>query len=152
MSGKGKRLVTFCRTVLLATLVCQPFLCSATTCIALKKFKIRQVCGQIQTVMGDQVPDAMIQVVKNGDSSASSRMQSDPEGYFRFGRLDEGEYTIRVEVGGFHPASQEFEVRRPMKEMQSCSHPLLVLMQVAGCSSVAKVRTKDLKKINAQTH
>jgi hypothetical protein len=80
-------------------------------------------------------------------------MQSDHEGNFSFGRLDEGEYAIRVDVRGFHIASQEFEIRRPMKDVQSCSHPLLVLMQVAdGCSSVAKARAKDVKKINAQTH
>jgi len=80
-------------------------------------------------------------------------MQGDHEGNFSFGRLNEGEYAIRVDVRGFHTASQEFEIRRPMKDVQSCSHLLLVLMQVAdGCSSVAKVRAKDVKKINAQTH
>ena len=145
--------MTFCRSVILAILICLPLFCSATTCIGLKKFKVRQVCGQVRTVTGDEIPDAIIQVTRNGDSSARARMQSDHEGNFSFGRLDGGEYVIRVDVGGFHTASQEFEIRRPIKHEQSCTHPLLVSMQVAnGCSSVAKVRAKDVKKINAQTH
>jgi hypothetical protein len=104
-------------------------------------------------VTGDEVPDANIQIKKNGDSSAAARIQSDRDGNFSFGRLDEGEYAIQVDVRGFHTASQEFEIRRPMKDVQGCSHPILVSMQVAdGCSSIAKVRAKDVKKINAKTH
>ncbi len=133
--------------------VCLSFSCSATTCIGLKKFNVRQVCGQVRTVTGDEIPDAIIQVTRNGDSGAAVRTQSDHAGNFSFSRLDGGEYTIRVDVRGFHTASQEFEIRRPMRKARSCSQPLLVRMQVAdGCSSVAKVRGKDVKKINAQTH
>ena len=129
------------------------FSCSATTCIALKKLKVRQVCGQVRTVTGDVIPDATIQVTKKGNPDSAPRAQSDSAGNFSFARLDVGDYVIQVDVRGFHSAAQELEVRRPRKQTESCGQPLLVLMQVAGgCSSIAKIRRREVKKTNAETH
>ena len=146
--------VTFCRSTLLALFVIGlSFSCAATTCIALKEFKVRQVCGQVQTVRGDVVPDATIQVTKKGNSETATRLESDKRGNFAFGQLDEGEYVIQVDVRGFHSVAQDFEIRRPIKRIHSCEHPLIALMQVAGgCSSVAKVRREKLRKTIAQTN
>ena len=140
--------VTFGRATALAMLViwlvCS---CSATTCIELKKFKVRQVCGQVQTVVGDVIPDATIQVTKKGNPDSAVRAETDSAGNFSFARIDEGEYSIRVDVRGFHSVSQEFEIERAVKRVQGCSHPLVVLMEVAdGCSSISKVGKKSLRK------
>lgn len=126
----------------------------ATTCIALKKFKVRQVCGRVQTGLGDVIPNAAIQVTKKGRPDTAVRMQTDGGGNFTFRRFDEGEYEIQVETYGFRSVSQEFELRRPMKEGRQCDRPILVTMQLAGgCSSVAKAQTKTIDSVNnAQTH
>ena len=138
--------------LLMMVVICLSFSSSATTCVMLKKFKVRQVCGQVQTVLCDVIPDATVQITKKGNPQTAERAQSDSAGNFRFGRLDEGEYSIQVEVRGFHSVAQEFEIRHPKAQTLDCRHPLVVLMQVAGgCSSVEKVRRKDIKTINAQT-
>jgi Carboxypeptidase regulatory-like domain len=124
--------VTFHRSTLPAMLViCLSFSGSATTCIALKKFKVRQVCGQVQTVLGDVITDATVHVIKKGNPDTTARVESDNSGNFTFGRLDEGEYTIQVDVRGFHSASQEVEIRQPRRQTQECGHPLIARMQVA---------------------
>jgi carboxypeptidase family protein len=117
--------------------------CSATTCIALKKFKVRQVCGQVVTPAGDVIPDATVQVRKKGESMALST-HTDTDGNFKFDRIFEGEYEIEVDVPGFRSALQEFEVARP-KKAGRCVRPLVALMHVGGgCSSVAKTARKNI--------
>ena len=114
--------------------------------MALKKFKVRRVCGPIQAVQGDVLPDAMVQITMRGRPNTAVRVPSDDARNFKFGWLDQGEYQIQVDVRGFHSASQEFEIRHSEKETHQCGHPLGVLMQVAdGCSSVAKAGRKYLK-------
>jgi hypothetical protein len=120
---------------------------SATTCIQLKKFRVRQVCGQVQTVVGDVVPNASLRVQKPGTGDVIAQAQTDRKGNFLFDSLSAGSYEIVVDVAGFHIALQDFELTYPMKSVGRCEQPILALMRVAdGCSSVAKVRLKEIKR------
>jgi carboxypeptidase family protein len=100
---------------------------SATTCIALEKFKVRQVCGQVQAPLGDVIANATLRVITKGRPDNAVRTQTDNVGDFGFSHIDEGEYEIQVEADGFRPVGQEFEMRRPkrwagMQSSSSCSH------------------------------
>jgi hypothetical protein len=119
--------------------------CGATTCIALKKITINQVCGQVQDPVGSVIPGAKIKVVNQQPSATSLQVQSDKIGNFNFARLDEGDYTIYVEVEGFARASRQFRVQRS-KSRRTCKHPLIARMQPGGlCSAIVVAKSKDIK-------
>jgi hypothetical protein len=103
----------------------------ATTCIAGKSFKVRQVCGQVKDFSGAAIPDASVELTKQGESQAIFTEQSDSDGKFHFRHVPDGDYEVRLKYKIFSDVAQPFSVRRSRDE-NTCPRPIRVLMKVAG--------------------
>ncbi len=108
----------------------------ATSCVRGKKFKIRQVCGQVRDAYGAEIPDATVQLTRNGQAEIVAEDRTAADGRFALRGLASGDYEIRIKYAGFWDASQDFQLIRPAKGTR-CSHPIRVVMKPAGsCSYV----------------
>jgi hypothetical protein len=108
----------------------------ATTCIAGKKLKIRQVCGQVRDAGGAEIPNAKVQVTRQGQGGIVAEAQTAADGTFALPGIASGDYEIRITFAGFWDASQDFQLTRLAKGA-GCSHPIRVVMKPAGsCSYV----------------
>ena len=115
---------------------------SATTCIAGKKFKIRQVCGQVRDGGGAEIPDAKVQVISQGQVRVVAEAQTTSDGTFALADIASGDYEIRITFPGFWDASRDFQLTRRARGT-GCSHPIRVVMKPAGsCSYVENAWTK----------
>ncbi len=119
---------------------------TATTCIAGKSFKVRQVCGQVKDFAGLAIPNATVQLRKNGDTDVRFALQTDNDGKFRFSNVADGDYELRVKFAGFWDAAQPFIVEKS-RENDLCPKPIRVVMKPAGqCSYVENAwKKKDLR-------
>jgi len=120
---------------------------NATTCVAGKKFKVRQVCGTVTDKYGAVIPDAKIEIAPIHRPEAAKNVSSDQNGQFAFPDVRDDEYEMRVKYPAFWDAWQPFTVRgsRAYKE---CRKPIHVVMVPAGgCSYVENAwRKSGLKK------
>jgi hypothetical protein len=108
----------------------------ATSCVWGKKFKIRQVCGQVKDAYGAEIPDATVQLMRKGQAEIVAEAHTAADGMFALRGLESGDYEIRIKNAGFWDASQDFQLIRPAKGTV-CSHPIRVVMKPAGsCSYV----------------
>jgi hypothetical protein len=107
--------------VLIGTLLLAGTSAMATTCIAGRSFKVRQVCGQVKDSTGVAIPDASVELTKKGESQAIFTEQSDSD------------------------VAQPLSVWRS-KDDKTCSRPISVVMKVAGqCGYVENAwKKKDL--------
>jgi hypothetical protein len=120
----------------------------ATTCIAGKSFKVRQVCGQVKDFGGAAIPDASVELTKKGESRAIFTEQSDSDGKFHFRHVPDGDYELRVKYKIFWDVAQPFSVRRSRDE-NTCPHPIRVVMKVAGqCGYVENAWKKNASTEN----
>jgi Carboxypeptidase regulatory-like domain len=110
---------------------CQYSLLSATTCIQGKQFKVRQVCGKVRDWQGVEIPNASVQLKRQGQGQAFAEVQTASDGSFAIADVPSGDYEIRVALKGFWNASQDFQVDHPRKSA-ACSRPIRVVMKVAG--------------------
>lgn len=131
--------------VLIGTLLLVGASAKATTCIAGRSFKVRQVCGQVRDFTGVAIPDASVKLSKKGESQAAFTEQSDSDGKFHFRHVPDGDYELRVKSKLFWDVAQPFSVRRS-KDDNICSRPIHVVMKVAGqCGYVENAwKKKDL--------
>jgi len=122
-----------------ASLIVFVFLTSslfATSCVWGKKFKIRQVCGQVKDAYGAEIPDATVQLKRKGQAEIVAESQTAANGTFVLRGIASGDYEIRIKYAGFWDASQDLQLTRPAKGT-GCSHPIHVVMKPAGsCSYV----------------
>jgi hypothetical protein len=108
----------------------------ATSCVWGKKFKIRQVCGQVRDAYGAEIPDATVQLSRQGQEEVVKEAQTAADGTFSLPNIASGNYVIRIKSAIFWDASQDFQLTRPAKGAR-CSHPIRVVMKPAGsCSYV----------------
>jgi hypothetical protein len=115
----------------------------ATTCVAGRSFKVRQVCGQVKDFSGVAIPDASVELTKDGESQAVFTEQSDSDGKFHFRHVPDGDYELRVKYKIFWDVAQPFSVRRSRDE-NTCSRPMRVEMKVAGqCGYVENAWKKN---------
>ncbi len=131
--------------VLIGTLLLGGASAMATTCIAGRSFKVRQVCGQVKDFTGVAIPDASVELTKKGESQAAFTEQSNSDGVFLFRHVPDGDYELRVKSRIFWDVGQPFSVRRS-KDENICSRPIRVVMKVAGqCGYVENAwKKKDL--------
>jgi len=108
----------------------------ATSCVWGKKFKVRQVCGQVKDAYGAEIPNATVQLTRKGQAEIVGQAQTSADGMFELESIASGDYEIRIKYGGFWDASQDFRVVRPTRG-EGCSQPIRVVMKPAGsCSYV----------------
>jgi Carboxypeptidase regulatory-like domain len=108
----------------------------ATSCVWGKKFKVRRVCGQVKDVYGGEIPNATVQLTRQGRAEIVGEAQTAADGMFALDGIASGDYEIRIKYAGFWDASQDFRVVRPAR-VKTCSQPIRVVMKPAGsCSYV----------------
>jgi Carboxypeptidase regulatory-like domain len=125
---------------------------SATTCVAGKKFKVRQVCGTVTDKAGAVIPDTKIEITPNGHPEQAKDTVSGNDGRFEISNLRDGDYEIRVKYSGFWDAWQPFTISGSGASGK-CTKPIhVVMVPVGGCSYVENSWKKsDRKKTQLTT-
>jgi len=107
----------------------------ATTCVANREFKVRQVCGVVTYKGSETIPDVNVELL-DSNSSVLQSAPTDANGQFVFASVKDGKYILRIKFDGFAIAWQPFRVARS-KNGQACRIPMHVTLELAGsCSSV----------------
>jgi hypothetical protein len=108
----------------------------ATTCVAGKKFKVRQFCGTVTDKDGAVIPDAKIEITPKGHPEQTKSAISDEDGRFGISNLGDGDYEIRAKYSGFWDAWQPFAISGSGASGR-CMKPIHVVMLPAGeCSYI----------------
>jgi hypothetical protein len=115
----------------------------ATTCVAGKKFKVRQVCGTVTDEDGAVIADTKIEITPSGHPEQVKNAISGQDGTFAVSNLPDGEYEIRAKYSGFWDAWQLFAISGSGVKGK-CTKPIHVVMVPAGgCSYVENAWKKS---------
>jgi hypothetical protein len=114
------------------------FQASATTCVATKTFKVKEVCGKVTNPLNEPIVRAEVDLL-NGGSEVSSGVLTDDRGDFIMPNVPRGQYEIRVKSAGYVTAAQELIVTKD-RRITHCHKPVQVRLQPGslGCSTVTK--------------
>jgi Carboxypeptidase regulatory-like domain len=108
----------------------------ATTSIALPVKPIRRVCGIVRDLTGDPIPNAKVTVLK-GEAEVVV-VQAGEDGKFSCGRLEAGNYNVRVQADGFNTARSSVVIVKPTAK---CVEGLEVRLSVGmGCSGMIRAK------------
>jgi Carboxypeptidase regulatory-like domain len=83
----------------------------ATTCIADKIFKVKQVCGRVVDPMDTPIPGVEVELL-DSDSNLLQKAHTNESGIFNIQNVLPGQYVIRVQFVGFARAWQPFVLTR----------------------------------------
>ena len=126
------------RTILVfAFFVAVQFGASATTCVATKTFKVKEVCGKVTNPLNAPIAGAEVDLLHDGPDV--SGVLTDDGGYFIMPNVPRGQYEIRVKSLGYVTAAQQLIVTKNRGNNQ-CHKPVQVHLQPGslGCSAVTK--------------
>jgi hypothetical protein len=121
-----------------AFFVAVQFRASATTCVATKTFKVKEVCGKVTNPLNEPIARAEVDLLHDGPD-VSSGVLTDDGGNFIMPNVPRGQYEIRVKSVGYVTAAQQLIVTKNRGNSQ-CHNPIQVHLQPGslGCSSVTK--------------
>jgi hypothetical protein len=121
-----------------AFFVAVQFGASATTCVATKTFKVKEVCGKVTNPLNEPIARAEVDLLHDGPD-VSSGVLTDDGGNFIMPNVPRGQYEIRVKSVGYVTAAQQLIVTKS-RGSTHCHRPLQVGLQPGsmGCSSVTK--------------
>jgi hypothetical protein len=109
----------------------------ATTCVANKIFKVKQVCGKVVDPTGTPIPGVEVELL-DSHSNFLQQALTNESGTFDIQNVLPGQYVIRVQFAGFATAWQPFVLTKN-KPNARCNKPMQVHLALAGnCSSVSK--------------
>ena len=130
MKGSCKHAVL----VLIFVLVVYPDT-GATTCVANKIFKVKQVCGRVVDPTDAAIPGVEVELL-DSHSNILQKALTNESGTFDMRNVLPGQYVIRMQFAGFATAWQPFVLTKS-KPNVGCNKPMQVRLEVAGrCSSV----------------
>jgi hypothetical protein len=114
------------------------FHASATTCVATKAFKVKEVCGKVTNPLNEPTARAEVDLL-NGGSEVSTGVLTDDRGNFIMPNVPTGQYEIRVKSAGYVTAAQQLIVTKNRGNTH-CHKPIQVHLQPGsmGCSLVTK--------------
>ena len=114
------------------------FHASATTCVATKKFKVKEVCGKVTGPFNEPIARAEVDLF-NGGSEVSTGVLTDDRGDFIMPNVPRGQYEIEVKSAGYVTAAQQLIVTKTRRNTY-CHKPVHVHLQPGsmGCSIVTK--------------
>jgi hypothetical protein len=121
-----------------AFVVALQFDASATTCVATKTFKVKEVCGRVTNPLDEPIARAEVDLLHDG-RDVSSAVLTDDGGNFIMPNVPRGQYEIRVKSVGYVIAAQQLIVTKSRGNPQ-CLNPVKVHLQPGsmGCSTVTK--------------
>src|SRR5271157_4177922 len=89
------------RTILvLAFFVAAPVLANATTCVATKAFKVKEMCGKVDNPFNEPIARAEVDLLNLG-SEVSGGVLTDDRGDFIMPNVPRGQYEIKVKSVGY---------------------------------------------------
>ena len=127
------------RTILvLALFVAARVRAKATTCVATKAFKVKEVCGKVANPINEPIARAEVDLLNLG-SEVSGGVLTNDRGDFIMPNVPRGQYEIRVKSVGYITAAQQLIVTTNRRNTR-CHHPVRVRLQPGsmGCSTVTK--------------
>jgi Carboxypeptidase regulatory-like domain len=121
-----------------AFFVAVQFGASATTCVATKTFKVKEVCGKVTNPLNAPIAGAEVDLLHDGPD-VSSGVFTDDGGNFIMPNVPRGRYEIRIKSLGYVTAAQQLIVMKNRGNNQ-CHKPVQVHLQPGslGCSAVTK--------------
>ena len=125
------------RTILvLAFFVAIRFHASATTCVATKAFKVKEVYGKVINPLNEPIAHAEVDLL-NGGSEVSGGVLTNDRGDFIMPNVPTGQYEIRVKSAGYVTSAQQLIVTKNRGNTE-CHKPIQVHLQPGslGCSVV----------------
>jgi Carboxypeptidase regulatory-like domain len=130
-----KRLIT---TTILALVFFPRFHASATTCVATKPLKVKQVCGKVTGPFNAPVAGAEVGLL-GGGSEVSTGVRTDDRGDFIMPNVPSGQFEIEVKSAGYVTAAQQLIVTKTRRNTY-CHTPVHVQLHPGslGCSVVTK--------------
>jgi ABC-type amino acid transport substrate-binding protein len=130
-----KRLVT---TTILALVFFPRFHAGATTCVATKPIKVKEVCGKVTGPFDAPVARAVVDLLSGG-SDVSTEVLTNDRGDFIVPNVPSGQYEIEVKSAGYVTAAQRLIVTKATRNTY-CHKPVHVQLHPGslGCSVVAK--------------
>jgi carboxypeptidase family protein len=111
---------------------------SATTCIANREFKLRQVCGVVTDKSGASISKVNVKLL-DANSAVISNAETNANGEFVITNVRDGNYILRVKFDGFATAWQRFRVHHSKRD-KMCGRPIRVRLELAGHCSVVSDR------------
>jgi hypothetical protein len=114
------------------------FHASATTCVATKTFKVKEVCGKVTGPFNEPIARDEVDLLKGG-SEVSTGVLTDDRGDFIMPNVPTGQYEIQVKSAGYVTAAQRLIVTNTRRHT-SCHKPVQVQLHPGslGCSIVTK--------------
>jgi hypothetical protein len=108
----------------------------ATECIIGTKFRVRHVCGEVRDAHGARIPNAAVQLRREGKADVVAEAKTASDGTFEVPDIATGDCEIHVKVMGFWDGVGLFHLSARASNTR-CAHPIRVVMKVAGsCSYV----------------
>lgn len=125
--------------LVLALFVAVRFHASATTCVATKAFKVKEMCGRVTNPSNEPVARAEVYLLRGGSSEVSNGVRTDDRGDFIMPNVTRGQYEVRVKSAGYVTAAQQLIVTKDHGNTY-CHKPVQVHLQPGsmGCSTVTK--------------
>jgi hypothetical protein len=103
-----------------AFFVALQFGASATTYVATKTFKVREVCGKVTNPLDEPIARAEVDLLQGGPE-VSSGILTDDSGNFIMPNVPRGKYEIRVKSVGYVTAAQQLIVTKSRGNTQCLS-------------------------------
>lgn len=109
----------------------------ATSCVANKIFKVKQVCGKVPDPTDMPIPGVEVELLDLYSNILRQAVTNESE-IFDMQDISPGQYVIRVQFAGFATAWQPFVLTKNKPNVR-CNKPMQVHLELAGrCSSVNK--------------
>jgi Carboxypeptidase regulatory-like domain len=107
----------------------------ADSCVMFhKRVPMRAVCGRLINIAGEKLNH--VELTLSGETgSVLFTTRSDSKGFFSFGSIPKGDYTLHAKVTGYHVAEREIRVTNTGEE--KCSPKIAITVRRDKTSMIA---------------
>jgi hypothetical protein len=129
-----------CVVIGCALLEC-PVASHADSCVMFhKRAPVRAVCGRVINIAGEKLNNVEL-TLADGTGSVVFTTRSDRKGFFSFGSIPKGDYTLQAKVPGYHVAERQIRVTNTDEE--KCSPKIDVTLGFRVCDTGTHVKGVD---------
>ena len=113
----------------------------ADSCVMFhKRAPLRAVCGRVNNILGEKLNNVDLGLTgENGSVLFSTR--SDTKGFFSFGSIPKGDYTLHAKAPGYREA--EREIRVTSTDEEKCSPKIEVTLGLRVCDTGTHIKGVD---------
>jgi hypothetical protein len=95
----------------------------------------RHLCGIVINQIGERISNAMLTVLKGGVEVIT--FQSDADGKFEFGRIEAGDYELRVRSEGYSAIQSPIKI---VRSTAKCTGGLQIVLSLQCGSQIYKLK------------